>query len=132
MTLTLDHAIALAQAALDRAASRGMSVSVAVIDPSFYLKAGLRADGAGPVTPDIAFGKARAALSFGCSSRQIADALSANPLAAPSVLASIPGPIVLLPGGILLHDAKGTVIGAIGVAGGAPDDDEWVAAGQGG
>ena len=127
MTLTLEHAKSLAEAALGRAASRGMKVSAAVIDASFLLKAGLREDGAGPVTLDIAFGKARAALAFGCSSRQIADALAGNPLAGPSVLASVPGPVVLLPGGLLVHDAAGAIIGAIGVAGGAPDDDEWAA-----
>jgi uncharacterized protein GlcG (DUF336 family) len=129
MTLSLEHATSLAQAALGRAGSRGMAVSVAVIDSSFLIKAGLRADGAGAVTLDIAFGKARAALSFGCSSRQIADALAGTPLAGPSVLASVPGPIVLLPGGVLLRDDSGAVIGAIGVAGGAPDDDEWAAEG---
>jgi len=130
MALTLDHAKTLAEAALARAASRNMAVSVAVIDASFHLKTAMRADGAGPATLDIAFGKARAALSFGCSSRQIADALACNPLAGPSVLASLPGPIVLLPGGILLRDRLGDIIGAIAVAGGAPDDDEWAASGD--
>jgi len=129
MKLTLENALGLAQAALARADSRGMSASVAVIDTSFYLKAGLRADDAGPATLEIAFGKARAALSFGCSSRQIAEALSGNPLAAPSVLSALPGPIVLLPGAVLIEDQQGGVIGAIGVAGGAPDDDEWAAQG---
>jgi uncharacterized protein GlcG (DUF336 family) len=129
MSLTLEHATSLAQAALSRAGSKSMAVSVAVIDASFHIKAGLRADGAGAPTLDIAYGKARAALSFGCSSRQIADALAGNPLAGPSVLSALPGPIVLLPGGILLHDSAGAVIGAIGVAGGAPDDDEWAASG---
>jgi uncharacterized protein GlcG (DUF336 family) len=127
MTLTLEHALSLAQAALSRAASKNMAVSVTVIDTSFHIKAGLRADGAGAPTLDIAYGKARAALSFGCSSRQIADALAGNPLAGPSVLSALSGPIVLLPGGILLHDEAGATIGAIGVAGGAPDDDEWAA-----
>jgi uncharacterized protein GlcG (DUF336 family) len=127
--LTLDHATSLAQAALERAKSRGMNVSVAVIDASFHLKAAMRTDGAGPATLDIAYGKARAALSFGCSSRQIADALAGNPLAAPSVLASLPAPLVLLPGGILIITQNGPPIGAIAVAGGAPDDDEWAAGG---
>jgi uncharacterized protein GlcG (DUF336 family) len=130
MSLSLEHALATAQAALSRATSRGMAVSVAVIDTSLHLKTALRSDGAGLATLDVAFGKARAALSFGCSSRQIADALAGNALAAPSVLAALPGPIVLLPGAVLLHDADGTLIGAIGVAGGAPDDDEWAASGE--
>jgi uncharacterized protein GlcG (DUF336 family) len=127
MTLTLDHAKFLAEAAFARARARSMNVSVAVIDASFLLKAGFREDGAGPVTLEIAFGKARAALAFGCSSRQIADALAGNPLAGPSVLASLPKPVVLLPGGLVVRDSEGAVIGAIGVAGGAPDDDEWAA-----
>ncbi len=97
-----------------------------MIDASFHIKAAMRADQAGAPTIDIAHGKARAALCFGCSSRQIADALAANPLAGPSVLSALPGPLVLLPGGVLLHH-DGEIIGAIGVAGGAPDDDEWAA-----
>jgi len=129
MSLTLEHATTLVHAALGRAASKNMNVSAVVIDASFHIKAGFRADGAGAPTFDIAYGKARAALSFGCSSRQIADALAGNPLAGPSVLSALPGPVVLLPGGILLHDDTGAVIGAIGVAGGAPDDDEWAAGG---
>jgi uncharacterized protein GlcG (DUF336 family) len=127
MPLTLEHALSAAQAALARARSKDMSVGVAVIDSSFHIKAALRADGAGAVTIDIAHGKARAALSFGCSSRQIADALAGNPLAGPSVLSALPG-LVFLPGAVLLQDESG-IIGAIGVAGGAPDDDEWAAAG---
>ncbi len=85
MPLTLETATTLVNAAVGRARSRNMQVSVAVIDTSFHMKAGLRDDGAAPATLDIAFGKARAALFFGCSSRQIADALAGNPLAGPSV-----------------------------------------------
>ena len=127
MSLTLEHAISLAKIALSRAATRKMNISVAVIDSSFYLKAGLRSDAAGAPSLEIAYGKARAALSFRCSSRQIADALAKNPVAGPSILATIPGPLVLIPGGILLRDEAGEIIGAIGVAGGMPDDDEWAA-----
>jgi uncharacterized protein GlcG (DUF336 family) len=127
MPLTLETAKSLIEAAIGRARTRDMNVSAVVIDASFHLKAGLRDDGAAPATLDIAFGKARAALYFSCSSRQIADALAGNALAGPSVLASLPGPVILLPGGLILHDAAGEIIGAIGVAGGAPDDDEWAA-----
>ena len=45
MSLTLEQATAHAQAALARAASRGNAVSAAVLDASFHLKAGRRADG---------------------------------------------------------------------------------------
>jgi uncharacterized protein GlcG (DUF336 family) len=126
--LTLEHAERLAHAALAAARSRAMNpMSIAVIDASMQLKFALRDDGAGLAGIDIAAGKARAALAFGCSSRQIADALAGNALAGPSVLAVMPQAVVLLAGGVLVRDAAGTVVGAIGAAGDAPDNDEAVA-----
>ncbi len=73
---------------------------------------------------DIALGKARAALTFGCSSKQIADALAGDPLAGPSVIGVLQGRIMLLAGGILIRDSVNEIIGAIGAAGDAPDNDE--------
>jgi uncharacterized protein GlcG (DUF336 family) len=122
--LTLAHAEALAKRALAAARARGLNpMSVAVVDASGNLKVALREDGAGLVGIEIALGKARAALSFGCSSRQIADALSGNPLAAQSVLANQAGRLVLLAGGVLIPD-----LGAIAAAGDAPDNDEAIVA----
>jgi uncharacterized protein GlcG (DUF336 family) len=126
-TLTLEHAEQLAQAALQAAQRLATNpMSIAVIDGSGHLKLGLRADGAGLAGIDIAWGKARAALAFQCSSRQIADALAGNPLAGQSVLAVMQGRVVLLPGGVLLRDAAGQIIGAMAAAGDAPDRDEAV------
>jgi uncharacterized protein GlcG (DUF336 family) len=113
--LTLEVAERLAKAAIAHARAKGL------------MKIGLREDGANLAAIDIAEGKARAALTFGCTSKQIADALSGNPLAGPSVLGVVDRPIVLLGGGVLIKDAGGATIGAIGGAGGAPDDDEAVA-----
>jgi uncharacterized protein GlcG (DUF336 family) len=128
MALGLEAAEALAKAAIGRARARGMAgVSVAVIDASLLLKYAVREDGAGLATLDIAYGKARAALAFGCTSRQIADGLAGNALAGPSVLAALPAPIVLLAGGVLVRDADGAVVGALAVAGDSPDNDEWAA-----
>jgi uncharacterized protein GlcG (DUF336 family) len=125
--LTLEHADRLARAALAAARGRAMNpMSIAVIDASMQLKFALRDDGAGLAGIDIAAGKARAALAFGCSSRQIADALAGNALAGPSVLAAMPQAVVLLAGGVLVRDAAGAIVGAIGAAGDAPDNDEAV------
>jgi uncharacterized protein GlcG (DUF336 family) len=125
--LTLQDAEDLAKRAI--AAARGRSLnpmSVAVIDASLHLKYALREDGAGLAGIDIALGKARAALTFGCSSRQIADALAGNPLAGPSVIASLDGRVVLLAGGVLITAPDGAPIGAIAAAGDAPDNDEAI------
>ncbi len=126
--LTLDAAERMAKAAIAHARARGLNrMGIAVIDAGGALKFALREDGANLAAIEIAQGKARAALTFGCTSRQIADALAGNPLAGPSVLGIVDRPIVLLGGGVLVTDEGGAVIGAIGGAGGAPDDDEAAA-----
>jgi uncharacterized protein GlcG (DUF336 family) len=125
--LTLSHAERLAKAAAGKAREGKMNaMSIAVIDASGYLKFALREDGAGIAGVDIAQGKARAALTFGCTSKQIADALAGNALAGPSVLSVLAGKVVLLAGGAPIVDQDGVTIGAIGAAGDAPDKDEAI------
>jgi uncharacterized protein GlcG (DUF336 family) len=125
--LTLSAAERLAKAALVSAREKGLNpMSVAVIDASGHLKYAVREDGAGLAGVDIAQGKARAALTFGCTSRQIADALAGNPLAGPSVMAVLQGRVVLLGGGAPIRDGAGAAIGAIAAAGDAPDNDEAI------
>lgn len=117
----------LAKAAIVEARKRALGpMSVSVVDAGGHPKYALREDGAGLAGIDIARGKACAAMTFGCSSRQIADALAGNALAGPSVLALLQGGVVLLPGGVLIKDATGAVVGAIGAAGDAPDNDEAI------
>jgi uncharacterized protein GlcG (DUF336 family) len=126
-TLTLEQAEHLAKSAQRAARKLAMNpMCIAVIDSSTHLQFALREDGAGLDGIAIALGKARAALAFHCSSRQIADALAGNPLAGPSVLAVMQGPIVLLPGGVLVRNAAGDIIGALAAAGDAPDRDEAI------
>ena len=125
--LTLASAEGFAKAALAEAKEKAMNpMAVAVIDASGQLKYAVRQDGSGLAGIDIALAKARAALTFGCTSRQIADALAANPLAGPSVIAALNGRVILLPGGVLIDDGDGATIGAIGAAGDAPDNDEAI------
>lgn len=127
--LTLDQADRIAKAAIAFARDKSLNrMGVAVIDAGGNTKLGLREDGAGLAAIEIATGKARAALTFGCTSKQIADALAGNPLAGPSVLSVLGGRVVLLGGAVLIRDAAGVTLGAVGAAGGAPDDDETVAA----
>jgi uncharacterized protein GlcG (DUF336 family) len=125
--LKLDAAEALAKRAIADARAKSLNpMSIAVIDASLNLKYALREDGAGLSGIDIALGKARAALTFGCSSRQIADALGGNPLAGPSVIATLGGRVVLLPGGVLIPGEGPSPIGAIAAAGDSPANDESI------
>ncbi len=126
-SLSLAKAELLAKTALASAREKGLNpMSIAVIDASLYVKFALREDGAGLGGIDIAAGKARAALTFGCSSQQIADALAGNPLAGPSVLVALQGRAVLLGGGVLIKDESGAILGAIGAAGDSPGNDESI------
>lgn len=126
-TLTLAEAERLAKSAVTTARAKNFNpMGVAVIDASGHLKFALREDGAGLAGVDIALGKARAALTFGCTSGQIADALAGNPLAGPSVISVLDGRVVLLAGGVLIKDSSGATLGAIGAAGDAPHNDESI------
>jgi uncharacterized protein GlcG (DUF336 family) len=123
--LTLGAAESLAKAAISYSRAKALNaMCVSVVDASGHLKFALREDGAGMAGIDIALGKARAALTFGCSSREITHALSAAPLTGISVIASLQGRVALIPGAVLVHDTAGVVIGAIGAAGDSPDNDE--------
>lgn len=126
--LTLERAEHLAKAAQKNAREDNRNpMGIVVVDTSGNIKFALREDGSNLAAIDIALGKARAALTFNCTSKQISDALSGNALAGPSVLSVLDGRIVLLGGGVPVRDGDGATIGAIGAAGGAPDDDEAVA-----
>ncbi len=126
--LTLESAERVATTARSFARAGNHNPSgIAVLDAGGSVKFALREDGANLAAIEIATGKARAALTFGCTSKQIADALAGNPLAGPSVLGVLQGRVVLLGGGVLITTPDGGVVGAIGIAGGAPDDDEAIA-----
>ena len=76
---------------------------------------------------DIARGKAWGALGMGISSRMIRDRLSARPTFVTSLAAVADGRFVPVPGGVLIEDAEGCTIGAIGISGDTSEKDEYCA-----
>jgi uncharacterized protein GlcG (DUF336 family) len=82
-------------------------------------------DGSGLVRFNIAFGKAWGALGMGMPSRQIRDYLSARPVFQTSIAVASDGRFVPVPGGTLIEDAEGFVIGAVGISGDASEKDEY-------
>jgi uncharacterized protein GlcG (DUF336 family) len=76
------------------------------------------------IREDIAQAKARGALNLGIGSRAIATRAAAHPhfISALTTLAS--GDLVPVPGGVLIRDTTGEIVGAVGVSGHLPDDDE--------
>jgi uncharacterized protein GlcG (DUF336 family) len=126
--LSLDQANTLINEVFTEAARRQLPpLAAAVLDSGGHLRALQRQDGLSFLRADICQAKAWAALALGVNSRQLAERLTSDPLQ-PGFFQALngmtSGRIVPLPGGLLLRDAAGTIIGALGVAGAASDEDE--------
>jgi len=103
-------------------------VSVVVLDESGHLKAMQREDGASMFRFDVATGKAWAAVAMGVSSRALAERAKGNPNFFVTLAATAQGKFLPQPGGVLIRDAKGRILGAAGASGGTGDEDEAVCA----
>jgi uncharacterized protein GlcG (DUF336 family) len=126
--LTLEQATTIVTAALRRARETGCApLAVAVLDEGGHLKAFAREDGAGILRPQIATGKAWGALGMGVGTRALGRRLADNPQQHPfftALNAMSDGRVVPVPGGVLIRDAAGGVVGAVGISGDVSDKDE--------
>jgi uncharacterized protein GlcG (DUF336 family) len=124
-TLTLDQANAIVSAALARGAALGLNpLSVAVLDAGGHLVAFQRQDNSSIMRFEIATGKAWGALGMGRSSRGLAQVAAERPAFVNSLMAASGGRVVPVPGGVLVTDAAGATIGAVGITGDTSDNDE--------
>jgi uncharacterized protein GlcG (DUF336 family) len=99
-------------------------LTVAVLDAGGHLVAFKREDKSGILRFDIAFGKAWGALGMGFGSRTAAGR-AAKQQTFYTVLAAVSqGRLVPVPGGVLIKDAAGEVVGAVGISGDTSDNDE--------
>ena len=126
--ITLDAAHAIARETLAEGRRLGLApLTVVVLDQAGQLKVLLREDGCSLLRPAIAHGKAFGAIALGFGGRELARRSQSMPgfMNAFSDLAG--GAAVPVPGGVLVRDARGTVLGAVGVTGDASDKDELAA-----
>lgn len=123
--LTLQQANAIISGALAKAREMGIPpLGVVVLDASGHLKAMQREDGATMFRADVATGKAWAAVAFGVSSRALAARAQDNPNFFVTLAATAQGKFLPQPGGVLIKDADGHIVGAAGASGGTGDEDE--------
>ncbi len=101
-----------------KTAAAGKPVSIAVLDEGGHLIAFDRMDGARWATVEAAQGKARTALMTGRPSRETADRIGAGAVQ----MLAIPG-VMPMQGGLPVW-ADGSLVGAIGVGGSLPAEDE--------
>ena len=117
-TLTTGAALAAARAALALCAKQGYTVAVAVVDRGGLPLVMLRDNLAGAHTSNTAIRKAYTAASFRTATRDLAD--TTQPGKPASGIRQIPD-VIAVSGGIVI-DARGSLVGAIGVSG-APNGD---------
>lgn len=126
--LSLAAASRIVDEALAVRAKEGvLPLAVAVLDSGGNLVAFKREDGCGVLRFDIAFGKAWAALGMGMSTRLIRDRLKERPAFQGALAAASDGRFIPVPGGVLVVDANGAAIGAVGISGDTSDKDEYCA-----
>lgn len=119
--ITLDNAQSILAAGEARANATNVRVSIAVVDGDAYLKAFNKMDGAFLGSIDVAMGKARTAALSGSPSEAIGE--FARVVSTSPGLAATEGGLVAFSGGLPIKTADGTIIGAVGVSGGAVDQD---------
>ena len=126
--LPLSAASTIVDAALETARASGMApLTVAVLDAGGHLVALKREDGSGILRVEIAIGKAWGALGMGQSSRAIRDRLHDSPAFLNALAAASGGRFVAVPGGVLITNVAGAVVGAVGISGDRSEKDEYCA-----
>ena len=123
--LTLQQAATIVDAALEKGRQVDLlPLTVAVLDAGGHLVAFKREDGSGILQPNIAIGKAWGALGMGIPSRTIRDRLTDRPTFINALAAASDGRLIPVPGGVLIRDSDGDIVGAVGISGDTSDKDE--------
>jgi uncharacterized protein GlcG (DUF336 family) len=123
--MRLEQADAIADLTLARGRELGSApLTVAVLDAGGHVVVLKRDDGSGILRADIAIAKAYGAVGMGMSSRAIAERAEKQPAFFTSLAAVTSGRLAPAAGGVLVHDADGTLLGAVGVSGDVSDMDE--------
>ena len=122
--ITLAQARSIIDATLAHGRGEGLKpLSVIVLDAGGHVKAFDRDDGTAPGRFDIAHGKAHGAIMLGMGGRAQMKRAEDQAYFMAAVNGVFGGAVVPVPGGILVRDADGAVMGAVGVTGDVSDAD---------
>ncbi|MCP5282526.1 MAG: heme-binding protein [Rhodoferax sp.] len=125
--LTLAQANQIIAAAIDASRQAGYQpMGIAVLDEAGNLKAFAREDGASMFRFDVARAKAWGAVGMGVSSRVLGERAKGNPNFFVSLAATSDGRFLPQTGAVLIKNAAGQTLGAVGASGGTGDEDEAI------
>jgi uncharacterized protein GlcG (DUF336 family) len=127
--LTLAQANKIIDSALEYSKKMGYKpMTVVVLDDAGHVKTMQREDGASMFRVDVATGKAWGAVGMGISSRGLSERAKDNPNFFLSLAATSGGKFLPQPGAVLIKNADGALLGAVGASGGTGDEDEAICA----
>ena len=122
--ITLDQAQAIIAGALAHAKSGAFKpLGVVVLDNGGQLQAFARQNGASFGRFAVAQAKAHGALAMGDDTAVLAERAKGNPVFFASLSAVFDGKIAYSPGGVLVRDAAGAIVGAVGISGDTGPND---------
>ena len=98
-------------------------LSVVVLDTGGHVKAFERSDGAAPGRFAIAHGKAYGSVMLGMAGTAQMTRAEQQAYFMAAVNGVFGGQVIPVPGGILLRDKRGDIMGAVGVTGDTSDND---------
>jgi uncharacterized protein GlcG (DUF336 family) len=126
--MKLDDAQRIVATAVATARSRSFKpLAVAVLDARGALRALAAEDGTSLKRAEVAVGKANGALAMGVGSRRLAAMAAERPYFLAAVTHAVGGSMIPVPGGVLVKDAAGALVGAVGISGDTSDNDEAAA-----
>lgn len=128
MAISLSTAQTLIDAAFAKGHELGLKpLSVVVLDPRASMVAVMSQDGVSQMRARIAHGKANAAIAMGMGTRALMNRAEQQAYFVQAINGLADGDFVPVPGGVLITDKDGTLLGAVGISGDTSDNDEAAA-----
>jgi uncharacterized protein GlcG (DUF336 family) len=124
-TLTLAQASIVIDTALAHGRRAGFKpLCIVILDAGGHMLALKREEQASFARPQIASAKAAGCLGMGFGGREIARRAQTAPAFYAALGGVMPQGILPVPGGVLIRNAAGALLGAVGVTGDTSDNDE--------
>ena len=128
MAISLSQSRTLIEAALAKGRALDLNpLSVVVLDPRAAMVAMMSEDGVSQMRARIAHGKANAAIALGMGTRALMNRAEQQAYFIQAINGVAGGDMVPVPGGVLIQDQDGTLLGAVGISGDTSDNDEAAA-----
>ena len=128
MSILLAQAKIVIEASLAKGRDLGLKpLSVVVLDERASLVACMSEDGVSQIRAKIAYGKANAAIALGMGTRALMNRAEQQPYFIQAINGLTGGDMVPVPGGVLIRNAAGVLLGSVGISGDTSDNDEAAA-----